>query len=86
MQRDRAKFDRVLTAAARLPEVRKRIAADLAEQGMPLTRATAVAVRLLDGRTGDVPFVRALVPVVAVEGDDPHVVLDAPPGLFDLDS
>ena len=45
-----------------------------------------LAVRLLDGRTGDVPFVRALVPVVAVEGDDPHVVLDAPPGLFDLDS
>lgn len=44
-------------------------------------------VRLLDGRTGYVPFVEALVPVVAVDDvHDPHVVVDAPPGLFDLDS
>ena len=43
-------------------------------------------VRLLDGRTGLVPFVEAIVPVVAVDTDDPHVVVDAPPGLFDLDA
>ncbi|GAB47219.1 ribosome maturation factor RimM [Mobilicoccus pelagius] len=43
-------------------------------------------VRLLDGRTRLVPFVAALVPHVAVDSDDPHVVVDAPPGLFDLES
>ncbi len=47
-QRDRAKFDRVTAAAARLPEVRGRVADDLARPGMPLERAAAVAVRLLD--------------------------------------
>lgn len=37
-------------------------------------------VRLTDGVTAWVPFVEAIVPVV---GED-HVVVDAPPGLFDL--
>lgn len=43
-------------------------------------------VRLLDGRTGLVPFVAALVPSVVATGDraQRHVVLDAPAGLFDL--
>jgi DNA topoisomerase IB len=48
VKRDKQKFDRVLGAAARLPRARKQIAADLHSRGMPLARATAVAVRLLD--------------------------------------
>lgn len=47
-KRDKLKFDRVLQAASRLPRVRRQIAVDLAHAGMPLTRANAVAVRLLD--------------------------------------
>ncbi len=47
-KRDKLKFDRVLGAAARLPKARKQIAADLHSRGMPLARATAAAVRLLD--------------------------------------
>ncbi len=48
VQRDKAKFDRVLAAASRLPAARKQVAADLHSRGMPLARATALAVRLLD--------------------------------------
>lgn len=47
-KRDEAKFDRVLTAAALLPRARKRLAADLALEGMPIARANATAIRLLD--------------------------------------
>ena len=51
-----------------------------------------LSVHLLDGRTGLVPFVKALVPVVHVpDGDSPageesvpYLVVDAPDGLFDL--
>lgn len=43
-----------------------------------------LGVRLTDGRTGLVPFVEALVPVVDVGAG--HVVVDAPEGLFDLDA
>lgn len=46
--RDRLKFDRVATAAVRLPEARHQVAADLERSGMPLERAAATAVRLLD--------------------------------------
>ncbi len=46
--RDRAKFDRVIGAAEHLPAARRRVAADLAGDGMPLERAAALAVRLLD--------------------------------------
>jgi DNA topoisomerase IB len=46
--RDRAKFERVADAARRLPQVRRQVAADLARPGMPLERAAALAVRLLD--------------------------------------
>ncbi len=46
--RDRMKFDRVATAARKLPRVRRRIAEHLALDGMPLERADALAVRLLD--------------------------------------
>ncbi|WP_282005294.1 DNA topoisomerase IB [Propioniciclava sinopodophylli] len=47
-KRDRSKFDRVTEAATMLPQARKRIASDLALDGMPLERACAAAVRLLD--------------------------------------
>lgn len=47
-QRDKLKFDRVLAAAQRLPAARRRITRDLALEGMPVERAEAVAVRLLD--------------------------------------
>lgn len=47
-ERDRLKFDRVLQAASKLPAARRAIAADLALEGMPLRRANAAAVRLLD--------------------------------------
>ncbi|MFP5417503.1 MAG: DNA topoisomerase IB [Actinomycetes bacterium] len=48
VRRDRSKFDRVASAAGMLPQARRRIAADLALEGMPLARAAATAVRLLD--------------------------------------
>ena len=42
-----------------------------------------LVVRLSDGRQGRVPFVAAIVPEVDVTAG--RLVLDAPPGLFDLD-
>lgn len=47
-RRDQEKFERVTRAAARLPAARRRIMKDLVAEGMPLTRAAAIAVRLLD--------------------------------------
>ncbi|EWT03246.1 DNA topoisomerase [Intrasporangium oryzae NRRL B-24470] len=47
-KRDRAKFDRILRAAEKLPAARRRVARDLAAEGMPRERAAAAAVRLLD--------------------------------------
>jgi DNA topoisomerase-1 len=47
-QRDRAKFDRVLEFAKRLPKARRLAAVDLALPGMPRDRALATAFRLLD--------------------------------------
>src|SRR3954453_7609473 len=47
-KRDRMKFDRVLQAARKLPAARRAIQRDLALEGMPLERADALAVRLLD--------------------------------------
>jgi DNA topoisomerase I len=47
-KRDRMKFDRVLQAARKLPAARKAVMRDLDLEGMPLERADAVAVRLLD--------------------------------------
>ena len=48
VRRDKGKFARVTEAAAMLPQARRRIAADLTLDGMPLERACATAVRLLD--------------------------------------
>jgi len=46
------------------------------------TAQDLLEVRLTDGRVGLVPFVEAIVPVVDIAGQ--RVVVDAPPGLFDL--
>jgi DNA topoisomerase-1 len=48
IRRDKMKFDRVLSAARKLPAARRAITRDLGLEGMPLERADAVAVRLLD--------------------------------------
>ncbi|HJE51576.1 MAG TPA: DNA topoisomerase IB [Tessaracoccus flavescens] len=47
-RRDRSKFERVTQAAEMLPTARRRITKDLRLDGMPLERAAATAVRLLD--------------------------------------
>lgn len=46
--RDREKHDRMLRFAARLPELRARVQADLALEGLPRARVLAAAVRLLE--------------------------------------
>lgn len=48
IQRDAEKFDRVLAASRRLPKLRRMVAADLLVEGVPLPRASALAVQLLD--------------------------------------
>lgn len=47
-KRDKLKHDRVLTAVRKLPAMRRTVSRDLGARGMPLTRAAAAAVRLLD--------------------------------------
>ncbi len=47
-QRSAEKFDRVLSFAARLPELRAQVARDLRRRGMPRERVLACAVRLLE--------------------------------------
>ncbi|WP_203567974.1 DNA topoisomerase IB [Aestuariimicrobium ganziense] len=47
-KRDRSKFDRVTLAAGQLPAARRQISRDIGLDGMPLERACATAVRLLD--------------------------------------
>ena len=47
-RRDAEKFDRMLGFAHRLPEVRRRVDADLDRRGLPRDKALAVAARLLD--------------------------------------
>ncbi len=48
IKRDKQKFDRILAAAPDLPRARELIARDLGAEGMPLERASALAVRLID--------------------------------------
>ena len=48
VRRDRHKFDRLLTVAARLPRLRRRVRADLADRAMSRRRALALAARLID--------------------------------------
>ncbi len=48
VKRDQMKFDRVTEAARKLPRARREVLAHLGLDGMPLERASAAAVRLLD--------------------------------------
>lgn len=48
IKRDRMKFDRVMEVAAELPRARAAILEHIALDGMPMERAAATAVRLLD--------------------------------------
>src|SRR3954471_16427940 len=48
IKRDKMKFDRVVEAARKLPAARRAVKRDLGLEGMPLERADAIAVRLLD--------------------------------------
>jgi DNA topoisomerase IB len=48
VQRDKAKHDRVLTVAARLPRAREQVAEHLGLEGMPREKTLATAFRLLD--------------------------------------
>ena len=47
-RQDELKFGRIEEAAAGLPAARRRVDSDLAREGMPLERACAAAVRMLD--------------------------------------
>ncbi len=47
-QRDEAKFDHMLAVAHRLPRLRRRVTADLAERGLSRARVLATTARLLD--------------------------------------
>ena len=47
-QQDELKFERILEASRRLPEVRRRVTRDLHRDGVPWERACATAVRMLD--------------------------------------
>ena len=46
--RDEAKFERITAFAQKLPEIRDRVAADLAKPGMPREKVLATVVRLLE--------------------------------------
>jgi DNA topoisomerase-1 len=61
-RRDAEKFDRMVAFAHRLPEVRRRVEADLELRGLPRDKALAVAARLLDlglFRVGSESYMRA---------------------------
>ncbi|WP_203994196.1 DNA topoisomerase IB [Sphaerisporangium rufum] len=47
-EQDRAKFDRVLDMAARLPEFRERVGKDISGRGLTRERVLAAAARMLD--------------------------------------
>jgi DNA topoisomerase IB len=50
-RRNDEKHERILRFAARLPDLRARVKADLAQEGMPKTKVLACAVRLLEQGT-----------------------------------
>lgn len=47
-KQDAAKFQRIIEASEGLPRARRRVTRDLRSEGMPLERACATAVRMLD--------------------------------------
>jgi len=61
-QRNAAKYDRMLDFSRRLPHLRRRVAADLRQKGMPRTRVLAALVRLLETsliRVGNEEYARS---------------------------
>lgn len=62
VQRDAAKYDRMLEFSERLPQLRRRVAADLRQPGMPREKVLAAIVRLLESsliRVGNEEYARA---------------------------
>ena len=60
-QRDAAKYDRMLDFSRRLARLRRRVAIDLRQSGMPRTRVLATIVRLLEAsliRVGNEEYAR----------------------------
>src|SRR4029079_9416892 len=47
-RRERAKYDRMLAFARKLPRIRRRVDADLARRGLPREKVLAAVVRLLE--------------------------------------
>jgi DNA topoisomerase-1 len=61
-QRDAAKYDRMLEFSEHLPQLRRRVAADLRQPGMPREKILAAIVRLLESsliRVGNEEYARA---------------------------
>ena len=62
VQRDAAKYDRMVDFSERLPRLRRRVAADLRRPGMPREKVLAAIVRLLEAsliRVGNEEYARA---------------------------
>ncbi|WP_257570705.1 DNA topoisomerase IB [Streptomyces sp. NP160] len=86
LQRDRAKFERVLQVAERLPEARARAAEDLALPGMPRERSLGCAFRLLDlgfFRIGGEGYVESGQSYGLATIEKQHVRLDGSAVVFD---
>ena len=85
-QRDRAKHDRVLDVAERLPAAREVVAEHIALPGMPRERALATAFRLLDlgfFRIGGEGYVESGGSYGLATLEKQHVRLDGPLVVFD---
>lgn len=62
VQRDAAKYDRMLEFSERLPQLRRRVAADLRRPGLPREKVLAAVVRLLESsliRVGNEEYARS---------------------------
>jgi DNA topoisomerase IB len=85
-QRDRAKHDRVLDVAERLPAAREVVAEHISLPGMPRERALATAFRLLDlgfFRVGGESYVASGGSYGLATIEKQHVHLDGPAVVFD---
>lgn len=85
-ERDRAKHERVLEVAERLPVARERVAEHLALAGMPRERALAAAFRLLDlgfFRVGGEGYVESGGSYGLATIEKQHVRLDGDAVVFD---
>ncbi len=85
-KRDRAKHERVLDVARRLPAARATVAAHLALPGMPRERALATAFRLLDlgyFRVGGETYAESNATFGLATIECRHVSIDGPEVVFD---